>query len=157
MFVYLLNYLKMKNICIASLMILISYFSLAQEDEGKGFRFGLKGDMSIDWLSIDNQKKFSSAGVGMGWGIGAQMEFKINKTTSFITGLNLISARGGVNYFDSELNSVDSTFYVRNSDEEFVAWESAFYNSGVDTGKTVLSFVCFSGLNLWVVRLSLMG
>ena len=48
---------------------------IEKNDEAK-VRFGLHGMGSIDWLTPENQKKFLSGGVGIGYGWGPQLEFR---------------------------------------------------------------------------------
>ena len=114
----------MKKIVITSLLILPLLSFIAQEEEGKKFRFGLMGNTSIGWLTPDDERKFSSGGVGLGLGWGLQMEFKLGKTTSFVTGLNLESYKASLNYDDPDLSATSKpTYYDLNSDFEYVSWE----------------------------------
>ena len=52
----------MKKIVITALLILPLLSFIAQEEEGKNFRFGLMGNTSIGWLTPDDERKFSSGG-----------------------------------------------------------------------------------------------
>ena len=110
----------MKKIVITALLILPLLSFIAQEEEGKNFRFGLMGNTSIGWLTPDDERKFSSGGVGLGLGWGLQMEFKLGKTTSFVTGLNLESYKASLNYDDPDLSATSKpTYYDLNSDFEY--------------------------------------
>jgi hypothetical protein len=97
----------------------------AQDSETSTFRFGILGIGSIDWLVPDNDKKFTSSGIGVGYGWGLQTEFKLNDKTSLRTGISLMTSSGSLNYADNNI-SFDSACYVLNVDEEFVEWEAAF-------------------------------
>jgi len=97
----------------------------AQDDETSNFRFGILGMGSVDWLVPDNDKKFTSGGIGVGYGWGLQTEFKINAKTSLRTGVSLMTSSGALNYADNNI-SFDSACYVLNVDEEFVEWDEAF-------------------------------
>lgn len=115
----------MKNKWITSILtiLLISNIS-AQDDTGKNFRFGLIGNTSIGWLAPDDERKFSSGDVGLGLGWGLQMEFKLGKTTSFATGLNLEVFKASLNYDDPNLSATSKpTYYDLNSDYEYLPWE----------------------------------
>ncbi|MDG2344068.1 MAG: outer membrane beta-barrel protein [Flavobacteriales bacterium] len=113
-----------KYIVYLFVMAFVSNFS-AQDDESSNFRFGILGLGSVDWLVPDNDKKFTSGGIGVGYGWGLQTEFKLNAKTSLRTGVSLITSSGELNYADNNI-SFDSTCYVLNVDEEFVEWEQAF-------------------------------
>ena len=115
----------MKKISIAFLFLLGFNHFYAQGDETKKFRFGLKGDASLGWLSPDDERRFSSAGVGLGLGWGLQMEFRLGKTTSFATGLNLENFSAKLNYADDELAAYKPTYYLLNSDFQFVQWNES--------------------------------
>ena len=115
----------MKKISIAFLFLLGFNHFYAQGDETKKFRFGLKGDASLGWLSPDDERRFSSAGVGLGLGWGLQMEFRLGKTTSFATGINLENFSAKLNYADDELAAYKPTYYLLNSDFQFVQWDES--------------------------------
>jgi opacity protein-like surface antigen len=117
--------MKMKKILLLT-AVLFGLNTLASAQDGsedKNFRFGLKGDLSLDWLNPDNDKKFESNGVGIGYDWGLQLEFKINKTLSFVSGLSLKNSSGSLKYFGA--SSADSTFYILDKDEEFVPFDTA--------------------------------
>jgi len=105
--------------------------SVTEDNNIKNFRFGLKGDLSIDWLSPDNDKKFESNCVGIGYDWGLQLEFRLNKTLSFVSGLSLKNSSGSLNYFSA--SSADSTFYILDKDEEFVPFDTAAANVATNT------------------------
>ncbi|MFT5600697.1 MAG: opacity protein-like surface antigen [Flavobacteriales bacterium] len=123
-----LNILNMKKIAILILGFVITNQSIAQvsvteDNDIKNFRFGLKGDLSFDWLNIDNDKKFLANGVGAGYDWGMQMEFKLNNTVSIVTGLSLKSNSLKLSYLGA--SSADSTYYVLDKDEAFVPFDTA--------------------------------
>lgn len=97
--------------------------SVTEENDVKNFRFGLKGDISLDWLSPDNEKKYESGGVGLGFDWGLQLEFKLNKNLSVMSGLSLKSSKGSLKYFGT--SSADSVYYIINKDQEFVPFDTA--------------------------------
>ena len=111
----------MKKLLITALFTFPFLFSSAQEDIAKNFRFGLMGNTSVGWLSPDDERKFSSAGVGLGLGWGLQMEFKLGKTTSLVTGLNLESFSAKLNFDDADLSSYKSTYYSVN-EGDYTEW-----------------------------------
>ncbi len=125
----------MRKIIIAFTAVLLfsgakAQVSVTEENDIKNFRFGLKGNMSIDWMSPDNEKKFTSTGTGIGLGWGAQMEFALNKTTAFSVGFGLCSVKGGLDFIGA--SSADSSYYLLNSDEEFVAFSDTATNNTYD-------------------------
>ncbi len=111
----------MKKILLLSIAYLIGNLSFAQLDNNennvKNFRFGLKGNLSIDWMKPENQKKFVSNGSSLGYGWGAQLEYRLNKTASLVTGVGLQTSYGKIGFF--EASSKDSVYYILNKDEEF--------------------------------------
>ena len=96
----------------------IAQVSVSEDNNIKNFRFGLLGQTSIDWLSPDNQKKFTSTGSKIGYGWGLQMEFRLNQVTSVMTGFGLYTSRGGIDFVSA--SAADSSYYLLNQDEEFV-------------------------------------
>ena len=104
----------MKNTWITSIIALLLTVNLsAQDDIGKKFRFGLRGNISTDWLSPDNTKEFSSAGIGLGYGWGFQMEFRLGEsTTSLATGMSLTTFQASLNYNDQSLAAYHPTYYA---------------------------------------------
>ena len=116
----------MKNTWITSIMALLLTINIsAQDDIGKKFRFGLRGNVSTDWLSPDNTKDFSSEGIGLGYGWGFQMEFKLGEsTTSLVTGVNLTTFSAGLNYLGGSDMPLDPTYYILDNDDDFVPWEA---------------------------------
>ncbi|MCB0396380.1 MAG: PorT family protein [Flavobacteriales bacterium] len=96
----------MKNlfriICLLAIMGM-THHAWAQDDGGKStsnFRFGIKGAPSLAWLKPDS-KAFESAGSQVKFAYGLITEFKLGKTTSFVTGLDVAYAGGKLNFKDS--------------------------------------------------------
>ena len=124
----------MKHLSILTTFFLFSSFvsfnaqvddPIVEDKAPQKFRFGLCGMGSIDWLVPEDIKKFSSAGSGVGYGWGPQLEFRINKNTMFRTGFNIYSSFGSINY-SSENLSYDSTyFFFEDIDEKYVNWDDA--------------------------------
>lgn len=92
--------------------------SVSEENDIKNFRFGLKGGMSIDWMNVDNDKKFAPGGAGLGYHWGLQLEFRLNKTLSFVSGLSLTTNTMKINYFGA--TSADTVMYMLDRDEAFI-------------------------------------
>ncbi len=111
----------MKKIIIIGLTLLMSGVSFAQSDgenNVKNFRFGLKGNLSLDWIKPENEKKFTSGGSALGYGWGIQMEYRLNQTVSVVSGFGIQTAKGKIKYNDA--SSKDSTYYILNRDAEFI-------------------------------------
>lgn len=96
--------------------------SVTEDNDIKNFRFGLLGGLSLDWLNVDNDKKFETGGIGLGNHWGLQLEFKLNNTLSFVSGLSLTSNTLRLNY--NTASSADTVLYILNKDEEFVDFPS---------------------------------
>lgn len=121
---------EMKKIGLVLLAIWgLNTISKAQDD--KNFRFGLKGDLSFDWLTPDNQKKFENDGVKVGYDWGLQLEFKLSDIISVVTGASLKYSAGALSY--STGSSADSTYYILNKDQEFVDFDTAAFSVASNT------------------------
>lgn len=111
----------MKKILLFSFIYLLGNMAFSQidnlENNAKNIRFGLKGNLSIDWMKPENQKKFLSNGSGLGLGWGAQLEYRLNKTLSIATGFGLQTTKGAIDF--DEASSANKTYYYLNKDEEF--------------------------------------
>jgi hypothetical protein len=108
----------MKKIFIG-LVILSSFSTLnAQDSDAKNFRFGLKGELSFDWLNSSNKKKLLNGGVGVGYDWGMQLEFKIADNFSFVSGLSLKTSSYKLDYRGAD--EADSIFYILDKNSELV-------------------------------------
>ncbi|MCT4580216.1 MAG: PorT family protein [Flavobacteriales bacterium] len=120
----------MKKILLLSIAYLIGNLSFAQLDNNennvKNFRFGLKIDLSVDWMKPEDQRNFKSNGSSVGYGWGAQLEYRLNKTASIVTGFGLQTARGKIDYIGA--TSFDSTYYILNNDQEFVDFDTTNFS-----------------------------
>jgi opacity protein-like surface antigen len=120
--------------------------SVTEENDIKNFRFGLKGGLSVDWLNVDNDKKFQAGGAGVGYHWGLQMEFRLNKTLSFVTGLSLTTNNLKINYTGA--TSADTVLYILNKDEEFVDF-------GADTASIFSSMLTPTNNVYWLKNRSI--
>jgi opacity protein-like surface antigen len=86
-----LNYIKkkyMKNILLlVSSTLLLASNMIAQDANDKKVRFGLKVCGTPTWLRSTDVNTVNSSGVKFGAGFGLQIEFRINSTSSFVTGI----------------------------------------------------------------------
>lgn len=92
--------------------------SVTEDNDIKNFRFGLKGDMSLNWLTPAEKKEILNNGVGFGYSWGLQLEFKLNKTISFNTGLNLLTSSYKLDYKNAP--SAGTSSYVLDANSDFV-------------------------------------
>lgn len=77
----------MKNILLlVSSTLLLASAALAQ-DADKKIRFGLKVSGTPTWLRSNEPTYVKNGGTKFGAGFGLQMEFRINSTASFVTGI----------------------------------------------------------------------
>ena len=112
--------MKSKILPLILLVLTININAQDSEDATKNFRFGLKGNLDACWLSPDNEREFSSDGVGIGYGWGLQMEFKLGKTTSLATGIDLSTFSAGLNYSNTDLSAYKATYYSIDNNFDFV-------------------------------------
>lgn len=96
-----------------------------KQNNSKNFRFGLQIDPGISWFNISNKKKFASSGASVGFGWGAAMEFRLNEITSLKTGVRISYEGGKIDFNSSDASGSDSTFYLLNSDEQFITPDTA--------------------------------
>ncbi len=92
--------------------------SVTEDNDIKNFRFGLKGDLSFNWLNPEDKKELLNNGTGVGYAWGLQLEFRLNKTVSVVTGLNLLSQAYKLDY--NSASAAGTTRYVLDLNEEFV-------------------------------------
>ena len=100
----------MKKVFVAILSLVFISGSFAQD---KDIRFGLSATPSLNWYKPENVQKYDSKGLGLGFGWGLDVEFKITDIATFATGLKINYDRGGITF-------KDSAGYVLNKDSELV-------------------------------------
>src|ERR1035437_2300151 len=90
---------NMKKLLIISIMALIADVAFAGEGENelKNFRFGLKVTPSVNWYKPDG-KIIAGNGVGVKFGGGLVMEFRLAKVISIQTGVQIDMDGGKVKY-----------------------------------------------------------
>lgn len=115
--------------------------SVSEDNDIKNFRFGLKGGLSLDWLNIDNDKKFVAGGVGLGYHWGLQLEFRLNKTLSFVSGLSLTTNSLKIDYTGA--SSSDTVLYILDNDENFVDFAG-------DTASVISSMLTETNSVFWL-------
>jgi hypothetical protein len=94
---------------------MLNFFNVnAQEDVARNFRFGLKLSPNISWLVPFDEKKMTSNGAEMKFSYGLITEFRLNKTASFCTGIEM-NYSGGTLLF----TAADSVYYQ--TDDEFIS------------------------------------
>jgi hypothetical protein len=99
------NYKNMKKILSALFIISYAYGAFAQDagksgSSDKKFRVGLKAAPSIAWMKPDDAK-LERGKTKLKFGYGLITEFRLNDIASFATGLEIVSAGGGLNFKDS--------------------------------------------------------
>lgn len=76
--------------------------AFAQDENNlKNFRFGLVAAPSLNWYKPEDVKKMESNGIKAGFGWGLQMEFRLNKVASLVTGLQINYDRGNLHFVDT--------------------------------------------------------
>lgn len=90
----------------------------AQESASKNVRFGIKGDLSFDWLNSSNKKKLLNGGVGIGYDWGLQLEFRIADNFSFVSGLTLKTSSYKLDFAGAP--DADRVVYILDKNSELV-------------------------------------
>jgi hypothetical protein len=103
-------------------------FSFAQDENNlKNFRFGLVASPNLAWYKPEDSKKMESGGIKTGFAWGLQMEFRLNKVASLVTGLNVNYDRGFINFVDT------ANFLYDTQEETYLAIEDT-------AGKTFVGY-----------------
>ncbi len=76
-----------KILVLVSSTILLVNTLVSQEASNKKLRFGLKVTPTPTWLRSNDTKIIDNGGTKFGFGFGLQLEFRINSTASFVTGI----------------------------------------------------------------------
>jgi len=116
----------MKKILIIGLTLFGFTMSKAQDDDDKKFRFGLKVMPSINWLKIEDEKRFDKGGAGMKFGYGLITEFKLAGAAWFSTGFQIDYDGGRVDYkpaSDGSNNFASVAGYLYNDNDGFLEVE----------------------------------
>ena len=90
--------------------------------EFREYRFGITALSSLGWLTPLQQKIYSRAKIGLGFGWGFTVEKNFNPNTSIRTGFSISTFKAGLNYYDDNLSLNHKTYYVLDAQEEFVNW-----------------------------------
>lgn len=102
--------------------------AFAQDENNlKNFRFGLVAAPSLNWYKPEDVKKMERTGVKSGFGWGLQMEFRLNKVASLVTGLQ-------INYDRGSLKFVDTANYLYDTQED------AYLSIEDTAGKTFVGY-----------------
>jgi hypothetical protein len=96
----------------ALLVGLVFVSNVFSQDE-KNIRFGLSAAPSVNWYKPENVQKYESKGVGLGFGWGLDVEFRLTDIATFATGLKINYDRGGIIF-------KDSVGYELNKDSELI-------------------------------------
>jgi hypothetical protein len=76
-----------KILVLVSSIVLLVNTLVAQDAADKNVRFGLRVSPTPTWLRSNDLKNIDNGGAKFGFGFGLQLEFKINSTASFVTGI----------------------------------------------------------------------
>jgi opacity protein-like surface antigen len=102
-----------KIFLIVSSTLLLASSILAQDAVDKKIRFGLRVAPTPTWLRSNDLKSVEKGGAKFGLGFGLQVEFRINSTASFVTGV-------GGDFLGGKQNYNYDQGYVLSKDGEYV-------------------------------------
>jgi len=102
-----------KILLIVSSTLLLANTFVAQDDADKKFRFGLRISPTPTWLRSTDTKVVDKGSTKFGFGFGLQMEFRINSTASFVTGI-------GGDFLGGKQTYKNGQGYVLNKDNQYV-------------------------------------
>ncbi len=117
---------NMKKIITITALALTAQLALAQENELKNFRFGLKVTPSVNWYKPDG-KLISGNGAGVKFGGGMILEFRLAKVASFQTGLQIDMEGGKVKYNNggTAANASTMSYYYNIADDKIQPYNSS--------------------------------
>ena len=110
-----------KILVLVSSTVLLANTLCAQDAADKKVRFGLKVTPTPTWLRSNDTKIIDNGGTKFGFGFGLQMEFKINSTASFVTGIGGDFLGGTQTYKAGQgyALSKDNSTYIASKDLDF--------------------------------------
>jgi hypothetical protein len=126
---------NMKKILTLSALILATGFVSAQDDAAsKHVRFGLMVSPSVNWLK-SGEKIIEKNGVGMKFGGGLALEFRLTNVAVFATGLMINTGGGNVKYKNDISGSPSSSYiaYFYDKENEEIAEFSPAYDAYTST------------------------
>ncbi len=103
-----------KIFSLAIIALFITKAGFAEDgDKAKNVRFGLKVTPTPTWLRSNDTKSVDKAGMKFGFGFGLQLEFRMNRTASFVMGI-------GGDFLGGKQTYKNGQGYVLNSDNSYV-------------------------------------
>lgn len=115
--------MKKALILLFALTLGASYSFAQDENNLKNFRFGLCAAPSLNWYKPEDAKKFENAGIKPGFGFGLQMEFRLNKVASLVTGLQINYDRGNLHFLDTASFYTLQEEYLSNEDSSALSYK----------------------------------
>ena len=124
-----------KILVLVSSTILLVNTLVSQEASNKKLRFGLKVTPTPTWLRSNDTKIIDNGGTKFGFGFGLQLEFRINSTASFVTGIGGDFLGGTQTYKTGQgyALSKDNSTYIDSKDLDF-SKDAQGINSSNTTG-----------------------
>ncbi len=119
-----------KILLIVSSTLLLANSFVAQDDADKKFRFGLKITPTPTWLRSTDTKSVEKASTKFGFGFGLQMEFRINSTASFVTGI-------GGDFLGGKQNYKKGQGYILNESNAYTDSKNTEFSSALSNTATV--------------------
>jgi opacity protein-like surface antigen len=110
-----------KILVLVSSIVLLVNTLVAQDAADKNVRFGLRVSPTPTWLRSNDLKNIDNGGAKFGFGFGLQLEFKINSTASFVTGIGGDFLGGTQTYKTGQgyALSKDNSAYIASKDLDF--------------------------------------
>ena len=107
-------------VLVSSTMLLVNIL-VGQDAADKNVRFGLRVSPTPTWLRSNDLKNIDNGGAKFGFGFGLQLEFRINSTASFVTGIGGDFLGGTQTYKTGQgyALSKDNSSYVASKDLDF--------------------------------------
>lgn len=107
-------------VLVSSTMLLVNIL-VGQDAADKNLRFGLRVSPTPTWLRSNDLKNIDNGGAKFGFGFGLQLEFRINSTASFVTGIGGDFLGGTQTYKTGQgyALSKDNSAYIASKDLSF--------------------------------------
>jgi opacity protein-like surface antigen len=118
-----------KILLIVSSTIVLANSILAQDAADKKYRFGLRVAPTPTWLRSTDTKSVEKGGAKFGLGFGLQIEFRINSTAAFVTGV-------GGDFLGGKQNYKSDQGYVISKEGEYVDSKTIDFTQGAEQIKS---------------------
>ena len=114
-------------VLVSSTMLLVNIL-VGQDAADKNVRFGLRVSPTPTWLRSNDLKNIDNGGAKFGFGFGLQLEFRINSTASFVTGIGG-DFLGGTQTYKTGQGKTGQGYALSKDNSTYIASKDLSFNS----------------------------